>query len=559
MDQTPRLGLRFPEDTDSPDVPRDVQNLAEDVEALSNPLATRSVLEPGLLNQTKAGRQLAVTDFTAIGLSTPLVLACLGDLTNPGSEADLSNKGAVPFGTGITATAAEAAVFAGSTGQALYLADSAGLSIKTGSWGCWFRTAKRGTAQFILAKYGAGGTRSFTLSIESTNVAGAFVSFDGTAAGASLTGVSDICDDRWHFAAVTFDGTTLRLYVDGVLEASAQGAGTIFDGTAPLNIGAYGADAGTAATSPHYGRVDEAFLTADVLSEDQIRYLMCAKVAHGLAQAPRRVGLSVRRRRRGPVLTRAALATALGVAEANILRLHNLDGLTDLGANGVALTANGGMTAGQVPGPDGLVAGGSHLDGTDDYLSATDTGLPAAAATRTLFAWFKTTQAAAAGYIVAYGNTGVQDDGFLSDANGTLSSLAADSGVFVADGLWHLAAMVCDNAAADGVKEKLYLDGKLVGGATSMRAPTLVGANGFRVGVRQNGTSFFRGQIARAGVLDVALTGEQIATLYALGGQDLGQSPYPPGEVVERLDATNLHLLAADLQSQEQLDLEVAA
>jgi hypothetical protein len=37
-------------------------------------------------------------------------------------------------------------------------------------------------------------------------------------------GVSDVCDDRWHFVA-TYDGTSLRLYVDGVLEATSRLAG----------------------------------------------------------------------------------------------------------------------------------------------------------------------------------------------------------------------------------------------------------------------------------------------------------------------------------------------
>ena len=71
-----------------------------------------------------------------------------------GSGGPLVNLGAVPFGVGINGLAATAAVFAGSTGQALYIADTGAADpfrIRTGSWGCWFRTAKRGTEAILNA------------------------------------------------------------------------------------------------------------------------------------------------------------------------------------------------------------------------------------------------------------------------------------------------------------------------------------------------------------------------------------------------------------------------
>jgi len=50
---------------------------------------------------------------------------------------------------------------------------------------------------------------------------------------------SDIDDGEWHFVSVTYDGSTIRLYVDGVQENSNNiGSITINDSTGKLSIGA---------------------------------------------------------------------------------------------------------------------------------------------------------------------------------------------------------------------------------------------------------------------------------------------------------------------------------
>ena len=117
----------------------------------------------GWSGQIRAGRQLTAADFTALGLSAPAGLWNLSDLTDvSGNGRALTNKGAVPFGVGINGLASTAAVFAGATTQALYIANAGAADpfrIKTGSWGCWFRTAKRATGVCLLTKRGgAAGT-----------------------------------------------------------------------------------------------------------------------------------------------------------------------------------------------------------------------------------------------------------------------------------------------------------------------------------------------------------------------------------------------------------------
>jgi hypothetical protein len=302
---------------------------------VASALAAAPVLDVGMVGQVRAGHQLANADFTALGLSVPTALWNLGDLTDiSGNGRALINKGGVGFVSGINGLATTAAQFTGSTGQALYVADTGAadpLRIKTGSWGCWFRTAKRGRVSTCLTKFNSGAYSRSTSNCDQhqQRVVVAYLHRSGTDLR-SASGVSDVADDRWHFVVATFDGTTVRVYVDGVLEGSGHGAAGRLNGSAgPLNIGAYGADAGLQRRPPHFGRVDEAFVTADVLSDDQVRCLYAAKVAHGLGLTPRDVTINVNRRRKGATLTVADFTT-------QPLRLHNFTAgvLTDEGSNG---------------------------------------------------------------------------------------------------------------------------------------------------------------------------------------------------------------------------------
>jgi hypothetical protein len=475
-------------------------------------------------------------------------------LTNLGSDGRaLANKGAVPFGVGINGAATTCAVFAGSTSQALYIPDSGAADpfrIRTGSWGCWFRTAKRGTAQFLIAKSG-GSQNAYRLFVNTTNVLWFDFSLDGAASTQYVAGVSDVADDRWHFGVATCDGTAPKLYVDGVMEAVNTG-GIVFASSAPVNIGAAAADASTAASGPNYGRMDEAFVTADVLTEDQIRCLYAAKLAHTLGVVPTGVRLNVHRRRKGAALAPEDFST-------QPLRLYNFTAgaLTDQGSNGQALTNNGGAVS--VAGADGTLGGGFSFAGAQS-LSATDAGLPGGTAARSYGCWFKTT---ASGNVIGWGGTvnsaetrtSIAPSGALASINGA----DAVNGPFVADGQWHFVITVEDNAAGDGVRRKCYLDGRLVAASTVLNSITLTGANRFRIGQAPDATSPFTGQIDGAFVTGYALTVADVATLYAKASQDLGASPKEAGAHVERLDASSVLFVGDTLESQWTCDLAVVA
>lgn len=571
---TTRLGIRRVAGTDlfkpyTVDLPSIVDTIDAKAVQFRSALTALQVRDIGEAGQVRAGRVLVPADFTRLGLAVPLGLWNLGDVTDAsGAGRTLTNKGTVPFGPGIMGAATEAAIFAGSTGQALYIADTGAADpfrIRTGSWGCWFRTAKRGVNQAMVTKYVAATTGLFTFFVRSDNVITSDMS--NGAAAATVAGVADVADDRWHFAVVTYDATVARLYVDGAVDGTLRptiGALNAAGATAPVNVGGYSADATTATLFPFYGRVDEAFVTADVLSPEQIFNLYCARIAHtladgaGTALAPTGARIGIRRQRRGGVL-------ATGNFPAAPVRLHNFTAgaLTDAGSGGVALTSNPGTGAiVTVAAPDGVRDGAYSFSGAHTGLSATDAGLPAALTARSYGIWFKSpTIGAANGSLMAWGTVGTGDARLgITATTGTFFAVSgADSitGPRADDGSWHSGIVVEDNAAADGVKRKLYLDGRLVGGSTVLTSLTLAGAARFRIGANADGTTPFTGQLDGAFVYAGALTAEQVRALYNVGSLALASSPKAEGDHVEALEATGLLAHFDAIEGTDLVDLSV--
>jgi hypothetical protein len=521
--------------------------------AISSPVG-----DVGMVAQCRAGRQLAVSDFTTLGLAQPRGLWNLADLTNLGSDGRaLANKGAVTFAPGVNGAASTAAQFTGSTSQALYIPDTGAADsfrISTGSWGCWFRTAKRGTTQGVIGKRGAAaGQYAWMLAVEASNIVQVVASVDGASLGIANC-VSDVADDRWHFAVATHDGTQLRAYVDGVLETTTALTGALFASSGPVNVGAFAADSGAAALAPHYGRVDEAFVSADVLSEDQVRCLYAAKLTHTLGVVPTGVRLNVRRNRKGAAL-------AVGDFTAQPLRLHNFTAgsLNDQGSNA---TPFGGVTGVNaivpVAGADGSLGNGYSFSGSHNGLPATDAGLPAALTARSYGCWFKTTAQNSYPTLIGWG--GSTNAARIAVGAGTIAAMSGADIItsgYVADGQWHFVVLVEDNTAADGVKRKLYLDGRLVGGSTVLNTLAPGGANAFRVGAAMNGTDTFVGQIDGVFVAGYAMTTDEVMRLYAKGSQALAPSPKNAGDHVEALQSDGVLFIGDTLESQHTIDVGV--
>jgi hypothetical protein len=565
---TPNFALPYYQGSDPADGATQQQALAVKLDTVLKPFApvTVSTLvgDVGQTTQARAGRQLALSDFTNLGLNAPQGLWNLSNLTDAsGNGRNLSNKGAVGFGLGINGVAATAAQFTGSTAQALYIADTGAADpfrISTGSWGCWFRTAKRGASQRLLSKDGGQANgNGWGIDISGSNLAEAYYKDAAYTTTYATAGVSDVVDDRWHFGVCTADGTTLRLYVDGILEATVSAPAPMYGSVAALNIGGNGADASAITGNPAYGRVDEAFVTADVLTEDQVRFLYAARLVHTLGAQPKTVSLSVRRQRRG-----AALATT--DFSATPLRLYNLTDQpggggpwnVDQGSNNVVLTWNSGLAG---PGADGKPFVGYSFNGSGGALSATDAGLPSALTARSYGCWFKTSSSAAsATAMIAWGTTNTADVRLMTYNGGLLWANGADQPAFgyVADGQWHHVVATEDNTITDGTKRKLYLDGRLYFVSAAMNSITLAGANRFRVGANPDGTAPFTGQIDGVFVTGYAMTTDEVLRLYAKASQTMPSSPKNSGDHVEGYDSGSVLVVADTLDAQHYIDLTLA-
>jgi hypothetical protein len=134
------------------------------------------------------------------------------------------------------------------------------------------------------------------------------------------------------------------------------------------------------------------------------------------------------------------------------------------------------------------------------------------------------------------------------------------SGPFVADGQWHHVVGVEDNSAVDGLKRKLYLDGRVVGSDTTMFTITLAGANKFAIGNNGNSPASapYQGIIDSVFVCDFAMPFETVAKLYTKGAQDLGASPKNSGDHVERMDATSILAIFDSIDMQNTVDMVIA-
>lgn len=85
---------------------------------MSDEEVERRVARVRTVVRRRRGRALTEADFTELGLTEPPLLWNLAD-TNVEGGRTLTNKGAVPFGKGVTGTG-ESSVFADSEGRSLY-------------------------------------------------------------------------------------------------------------------------------------------------------------------------------------------------------------------------------------------------------------------------------------------------------------------------------------------------------------------------------------------------------------------------------------------------------
>jgi hypothetical protein len=120
------------------------------------------------------------------------------------------------------------------------------LDISGGNWSveAWVKSTSNAARKAIVSKGTASGQYSYELEMDTGTLRYYLYS---TANGAYITAVSTATfnDGKWHHVAGTYDGTTIAVYIDGVLQASsATKAGVLVtDSTSDFQIGARTDDA----------------------------------------------------------------------------------------------------------------------------------------------------------------------------------------------------------------------------------------------------------------------------------------------------------------------------
>jgi RHS repeat-associated protein len=129
----------------------------------------------------------------------------------------------------------------------------------------WVKGASQSAFTYIVSKSDGGGGVGYTLYTGSTGTLSFFVH---TSASGLVTATAPTSpwDNQWHYVAGTYDGSAVRLYIDGAPVASTAATGTITSSSsAAFNLGRY--NGGGYAFS---GSLDEFAVSASALSQTDI-------------------------------------------------------------------------------------------------------------------------------------------------------------------------------------------------------------------------------------------------------------------------------------------------
>ena len=300
-----------------------------------------------------------------------------------------------------------------------------------------------------------------------------------------------LSDNRWHHAAVTFDGTTSILYVDGVAVGSAG---------RPYATDVKGAHLYAGGN----GDLDEVAVYSTALTPDRI----AAHWTAGSSPDPACAATPTSAYATTVGSDKPSLYYRVGEEEPTSRVVHDASGACRNGSRDPRTTEG---VAGGIAGETDKALRSTHLT---PQLTANAASLPSDHAARTLEAWFRTDQAEGTEFpIVGYANN---DLVFHLDGNGTwlaYRSLWAGAWQYLItagpsyplnDNHWHHAAVTFD-----GTTSILYVDGVAVGSAGRPYPAEVKGAHLYAGG---------KGDIDEVAVYPAALSPDRIAAHWTRGG-----------------------------------------
>jgi uncharacterized protein (TIGR03437 family) len=303
----------------------------------------------------------------------------------------------------------------------------------------------------------------------------------------NITSSTDVLDGNFHLVAGTWDGSTLRLYVDGVLQNTLTFTSPV-NNTRPVNIGF--ASGGGTPQRFFRGVVDEAEVFSRALSATEIQALYTAGSAGKCKSSP------------GNCVQPPAGVYGWWPGDGN--------------ANDTTSAHHGTLKNGATY-TTGQVGQAFQFDGENDYV---DLGGFVPGAQWTLEAWVKpsalpTTRRAILGSLNSCADWAlVLQDGKFGLALKPATSACTDtltSGVTAVAGTWyHLVG------TSDGTTARIYVNGELKG-SVPVSANYLGSTAGTWIGGDVCCTEFFPGSIDEPTIFNRALTASEALALYNAG------------------------------------------
>ncbi len=291
----------------------------------------------------------------------------------------------------------------------------------------------------------------------------------------TLAGAATVADDSWHHVAGVWDGSSIRLYVDGQLDADAAVGSVSVDTVADLQIGR-----GRSLTNLFAGLLDDLRIYDLALSAAEVQALFTG------SPPPPTAGP-------GPV-GHWTLDEGVGTAA------------FDSSGNGHTGTFEGdpAWTA-------GILDGGLEFDGSGDGVLVSGSPLLNEAPALTVSAWVR--HEALGGWRPIVDKRDAYADGFDLMINQSarlymrVNGFTLTGGGLVADGTWHHVAGVYD-----GSQMVLYVDGQEDAGAT-VGATTLQTTADLHIGRNRTGGSRLDGVLDDVRVYDRGLNAAEVSDL----------------------------------------------
>ncbi|MFZ1530140.1 MAG: LamG-like jellyroll fold domain-containing protein [Ferruginibacter sp.] len=119
----------------------------------------------------------------------------------------------------------------------IFVPNNAALNLSNFSAGAYIKTTVAGSSKSILGKVATGTNLNYALDINAANRAMISFTDNGTGNAVQCVGTSTVTDGNWHYVVGTYDGTGLKIYVDGVLENTVATSAIPMTGSSPLYAG----------------------------------------------------------------------------------------------------------------------------------------------------------------------------------------------------------------------------------------------------------------------------------------------------------------------------------